>query len=201
MSISAFRKLLCLHHLIENIFEERNIINHWIILKRNIKLLLASSNWKEYHCLVAGAWGDSSKDLHALIQTCAESKVDHLCRSTGRPELESQLSVVVSQYRRLLSTTIVRAQAQCLISRIGVITPQARDAAKRREVAGRMERQMREERRANWMASLAGPGSARRGRCHTLIWFTSSWIFCRICPIDNYELHFSHSASPVVNLG
>ena len=123
----------------------------------------------ELLCLVAGAWGDSSKDLHALIQTCAESKVDHLCRSTGRPELESQLSVVVSQYRRLLSTTIVRAQAQCLISRIGVITPQARDAAKRREVAGRMERQMREERRANWMASLAGPGSARRGRCHTLI--------------------------------
>ena len=81
------------------------------------------------------------------------------------------LSVVVSQYRRLLSTTIVRAQAQCLISRIGVIAPQARDAARRREVAGRMERQMREERRANWMASLAGPGSARRGRCHTLIWF------------------------------
>ena len=123
----------------------------------------------ELLCLVAGAWGDSSKDLHALIQTCAESKVDHLCRSTGRPELESQLSVVVSQYRRLLSTTIVRAQAQCLISRIGVIAPQARDAAKRREAAGRMERQMREERRANWMASLAGPGSARRGRCHTLI--------------------------------
>ena len=96
----------------------------------------------ELLCLVAGAWGDSSKDLHALIQTCAESKVDHLCRSTSRPELESQLCVVVSQYRRLLSTTIVRAQAQCLISRIGVITPQARDAAKRREVAGRMERQM-----------------------------------------------------------
>ena len=116
---------------------------------------------------------DSSKDLHALIQTCAESKVDHLCWSTGRPELESQLSVVVSQYRRLNSTTIVQAQTQCLLSRIEVITPQARDAASRREVAGRMERQILScngaERRANWMASLAGPGSARRGRCHTLI--------------------------------
>ena len=63
--------------------------------------------------------------------------MEHLCRSTGRPELEGQLSVIVSQYRRLLSTCIVRAQAQCLISRIGVISPQAREAAQRREVAGK----------------------------------------------------------------
>ena len=55
-------------------------------------------------CLVAGAWGDSSKDLHQLVQICAESRVDHFCRSTGRPELEGKLSVIVSQYRRLLST-------------------------------------------------------------------------------------------------
>ena len=120
-------------------------------------------------CLVAGAWGDCSKDLHNLVQICAESKVEHLCRSTGRPELEGQLSVIVSQYRRLLSTCIVRAQAQCLISRIGVTSPQAREAARRREVAGRLERQLREDRRANWMASLRGPGSARKGRCHMLM--------------------------------
>ena len=120
-------------------------------------------------CLVAGAWGDCSKDLHNLVQICAESKVEHICRSTGRPELEGQLSVIVSQYRRLLSTCIVRAHAQCLISRIGVISPQAREAARRREVAGRVERQLKEERRANWMASLRGPGSARGGRCHMLM--------------------------------
>ena len=119
-------------------------------------------------CLVAGAWGDCSKDLHNLVQICAESKVEHICRSTGRPELEGQLSVIVSQYRRLLSTCIVRAHAQCLISRIGVISPQAREAARRREVAGRLERQLREDRRANWMASLRGPGSARGGRCNIL---------------------------------
>ena len=123
----------------------------------------------ELMCLVAGAWGDCSKDLHSLVQICAESKVDHLCRSTGRPELEGQLSVIVSQYRRLLSTCIVRAQAQCLLSRVGVISPQARQAAQRREVAGRMERQLREDRQAQWMASLRGPGWARQGRCHMLI--------------------------------
>ena len=77
-----------------------------------------------------------------------ESQVAHLCRLTGRIELEGQLSVTVSQYRRLLSSCIVRAQAQCLISRVGVISPQAREAAKQREVSGRVERELREERTA-----------------------------------------------------
>ena len=132
-------------------------------------LVARLQSYGELLCLVAGAWGDCSRDLHTLIQTCSESKVEHLCRSTGRPELEGQLSVIVSQYRRLLSTCIVRAQAQCLISRVGVITPQAREAAQRREVAGRLERQLREDRRAQWMASVRGPGWARAGRCHTLV--------------------------------
>ena len=39
-------------------------------------------------------------------------------------------------------------------------------AAKRREVSGRVERELREERTAQWMATLRGPGWARRGRCH-----------------------------------
>ena len=42
----------------------------------------------------------------------------------------------------------------------------AREAARRRQVAMRMEAQMKEERKAQWMASLRGPGWARRGRCH-----------------------------------
>ena len=117
-------------------------------------------------CFVAGAWGDCSADLHSLVQKCAESQVEHLCRSTGRPEMEGQLSVIVSQYRRLLSSCMVRAQAQCLLSRVGVISPQAREAGRRREVAGRVERELREEQRAQWMATLRGPGWARKGRCH-----------------------------------
>ena len=67
-----------------------------------------------------------------------------------------------------MSTCVVRAQAQCLVSRVGLITPAARDAARRREVVGRLERELRQERRAVWMANLQGPGWARRGNCHTL---------------------------------
>ena len=33
---------------------------------------------------VAGAWGEGSVHLHSLIQTCAESQVAHLVRSTGK---------------------------------------------------------------------------------------------------------------------
>ena len=95
---------------------------------------------------VAGAWADGSKHLH----------------------LHLQMSVIVSQLRRRLSTCVVRSNAQCLISRVGVISPAARDAAQRREVAGRMERRWREERKAQWMASLRGLGWARSGRCYSL---------------------------------
>ena len=35
-----------------------------------------------------------------------------------------------------------------------------------REEAGRVERELREEQRAQWMATLRGPGWARKGRCH-----------------------------------
>ena len=62
-------------------------------------LVARLQSYGELLCLVAGAWGETY-----ILQTCAERKVEHLCRSTGSPELEGQLSVIVSQYRRLLST-------------------------------------------------------------------------------------------------
>ena len=102
------------------------------------------------------------------------------------------LIIDIRQYRRLLSTCIVRAQAQCLISRLGVISPQAREAARRREVAGRMERQLKEERRVNWMANLLGPGSAREQdaiQCLNLYFpRTSSAFLCFLFAQNFYKL-------------
>ena len=126
-------------------------------------------SYGELQCYVAGAWADCSSHLHSLLQACAESRVEHLCRSTGRQDMERQMSVIVGQNRRLMSTTIVRAHAQCLLSRIGVISPAARQAAGRREVATRQERQLRQERKAQWQATLRGAGWARSGRCHSLL--------------------------------
>ena len=41
------------------------------------------------------------------------------------------------QYLRLLSIKAVRAQAMCLLARVGLITPAAREAAVRRAVTMR----------------------------------------------------------------
>ena len=92
----------------------------------------------------------------------------YLTRSTGRQESERMLGMIVGQYRRLVSTTAVRAQALCMLARVGLILPAAKEAAGRRAVAMRLEEEMRRERRAQWMASLAGPGWARGGNCHRL---------------------------------
>ena len=91
-----------------------------------------------------------------------------LVRASGRQESEHLLGMVVGQYRRILSTTAVRAQAMCLLARVGLVTPAAKEAAGRRELAMRLSEAMKRERRAQWMASLAGPGWARRGHCHTI---------------------------------
>ena len=62
------------------------------------------------------------------------------------------------RFRRLISSCIVGAKAQCLISRVGVVSPEARVAAQ-----GREARELGEELRAQWMASVRRPGWARRG--------------------------------------
>ena len=111
---------------------------------------------------VGGNWGEGSKNLHAFIQVCAEARAAYITRATGRQQSEWMLGMIVGQYCQLISTTAVRAQAMCMLTRVGLITPVARVAAGRREVA------MRRERRAQWMASLAAPGWARGGNCHRL---------------------------------
>ena len=58
------------------------------------------------------------------------------------------IGVVVIQWGRFLSTTVVRAQAQCLLSRVGVVSMHARDAAKRR-VADKKERRDRRDGKSN----------------------------------------------------
>ena len=107
--------------------------------------------------------------MSPFFHTTNKARVVHMVQATGRQEMERLLGTVVGQYRRLLSTTAVRAQALCLLARVGLITPAAREAAGRREVAMRQVEEMRRERRAQWMASLSGPGWARRGNCHTRV--------------------------------
>ena len=72
------------------------------------------------------------------------------------------------------------------------ISPEARFAAQRREVAGRLERELREERQAQWMASLRGPGWARRGRCHRFRTHSTlnSQLLCHVFNVQ--KKHFKY---------
>ena len=48
----------------------------------------------------------------------------------------------------------------------GAHHPAAREAVGRRQLAMRLQEEMRREKKAQWMASHQWPGWARRGNCH-----------------------------------
>ena len=114
--------------------------------------------------LVVGAWGEGSEDLHSLVQTLGESRLLSQGLGCGEEGSGSELGVIIGQIRRTLSVSAVRAQAQCLLSRLGVLGQGPKMAAKRREWVQRQDRIQREERRAQWIANVRGRGIVRRGQ-------------------------------------
>ena len=113
--------------------------------------------------LVVGPWGDGSKDLHSLIKILGESAVAARTRARGWEGGEGELGLVLGQTRRRLSCTFVRAQALCLLARLGQLGPGARMAADRRKEAKRLETVRRREAQAHWLAHVRGRGLGRSG--------------------------------------
>ena len=89
-----------------------------------------------------------SPDLHLLLKTFAESRVAALSRSQGWEAGPGKLGKVMGDIRRALSVTIVRANAMCLLERLSQLGPGAGAAAKRRQVAVRLEERRRQDRQA-----------------------------------------------------
>ena len=114
--------------------------------------------------LVVGAFGEVSEDLHYLIQKLAECKVGSMGLRRGRQATEEELGIVVGQIRRSLSTTCVRAQAQCLISRLSCVGNGFAQAFKRRKQAAFEEERMKRERQAQWIGRDRGRSLVRRGQ-------------------------------------
>ena len=113
--------------------------------------------------LVVGPWGEGSKDLHSLISTVAQSMVDAKARARGWEAGEGELGQVMGSIRRRLSCTFIRAQALCLLSRIGQLGPGAKTAAIRRGDALKAETVRRREAQAHWQAHIKGRGLGRVG--------------------------------------
>ena len=114
--------------------------------------------------LVVGAFGEGSEDLHNLVQTLAESKVTAMGLSRGRQGTEAEVGVVVGQVRRMISTASVRAQAQCLLTRMSSVGEGVGQAAKRRQWAAAEEERMRKERQVQWIGRVRGRNLVRRGQ-------------------------------------
>ena len=114
--------------------------------------------------LVVGVFSEGSQDLHELVQKLAESKVNAQGLRLGREGTAEELGVVVGQIRRSLSTTSVRAQAQCFLSRMNCVGPGYGQAAKRRRLAAAVEESMRRERQAQWLGRVRGSNLIRRGQ-------------------------------------
>ena len=114
--------------------------------------------------LVVGAFGEVSEDLHEIIQKLAESRVGAIGLRRGREASEKELGAVIGQIRRSLSTTCVRAQAQCLLSRLNQVGQGVTQAANRRKWAALEEDRMRKERIAQWIGRDRGRNLVRRGQ-------------------------------------
>ena len=113
--------------------------------------------------LVVGAWGEGSKDLHALVKTMAEARVLASSQARGFVAGEGELSIATANIRRVLSCVFVRAQALCLLARLSQVGAGARGAADRRAAAIKADFTRRQEARANWFANVRGRGLSRVG--------------------------------------
>ena len=123
-------------------------------------------SYGKLEALVVGPWGNGSKDLHNLVRTLAETRVGARTRARGREGPDWELGEVMGQIRRNLSLDFVRAQALCLIARIGQLGEGAQAAGKRREQAVKEEERRKRERLAHHLAHVRGRGLGREGEIY-----------------------------------
>ena len=98
--------------------------------------------------LVFGAFGEASGGVHELVQMLGETRVKAVGVQQGRETVKGEMGVIVGQVRRLLSVTAVRAQAECLLSRVRGVGGGTEAARRRRQHAGYQEVRWARERGA-----------------------------------------------------
>ena len=111
--------------------------------------------------LVMGAFQEGSKDLHALLESLADSKLRAKGLARGREGSEQERSIMIAGLRRELSLAAAKANSASLLDRVARIGEANRQAAKRRAWAKREEEKEQEERRAYWHAYVRGLGRRR----------------------------------------
>ena len=82
----------------------------------------------------------------------------------GQESSVAELGIIVGQIRRALSTTFVRAQAQCLLMRMNCLGQGYSKAVQRRQWAVKEEERMKWERQAQWISRIRGRKLVSRGQ-------------------------------------
>ena len=118
----------------------------------------------DLQCLVVGQFGEVSQHLHDLLAQFADCMADKVSRASGRPVSDDLKGLYLHQLRRELSVTAIRAQSACLLSCLGHMSPGARQAAQRRNVAKRLEEVARRDAKAHWEAEVRSRRLLRVGR-------------------------------------
>ena len=115
--------------------------------------------------LCFGAWGEGSRDVHMLVDILSKSRLKHQMLEQGRPDggSDNELALIVSQIRRKLSLTAVKAQVSCLLSRLHQVGPGNKQLAKKRQWATQQEEKMRRERYSQWIRRIEGVNTLRKG--------------------------------------
>ena len=114
-------------------------------------------------CLVFGAWGEANEGVHQLVQSLAESRIASLGLQRGRPCSEEELGVCIGQIRRRLSMVAIKAQVNCLLSKLHQVGPGSKQLAQKRVWALKEDQRMSSERRAQWMRRVEGIFTIRKG--------------------------------------
>ena len=117
--------------------------------------------------LAIGPMAECSQDLHNLLTTMAECKVEYQARQQGREVQAEQFASSLTYLRRQVSVCAVRAVADSLFSRllqVGQQGPGAAAAARRRSFAMAREEKARRERSAHWLLHTRGHQVLQRGQ-------------------------------------
>ena len=101
--------------------------------------------------------------MHALIKVLGETKVAARARARGRQASDNELGVVISQIRKYLSTSFIRAQSLCLLNRLCFLGEGAKAAAGRRDLAKSLEISRKRDLMAHHQAHIRGQGLSRAG--------------------------------------
>ena len=108
-----------------------------------------------------GVFQEESPDLHALLETLADSQLRDQCLARGREGSEHERSVILSGFRSELSMAAAKAYSACLMDRVARVGEHHRQAAKRRAWFKRIQEREEDERRAYWHAHVRARGITR----------------------------------------